>query len=63
MEKMDRNTGVIDAKFPFSKENHRRDLRLLSFPEKVKRVVELQRIAAPVMLARGRQVRTWDIQA
>ena len=60
---MDRNTGVIDANFPFSKERHRRELRFLSFPEKVKRVVELQRIAAPIIRARGLHVRIWDIQA
>ncbi len=44
-----------------SKEEHRKRLRDLPFPEKVKIVVELQKIAAPAMKTRGINVRTWTI--
>lgn len=43
------------------KEQHRQNLRDLSFPEKVKIVVQLQKIAAPAMRARGIDVRPWKI--
>jgi hypothetical protein len=45
-----------------AKEARRRDLVRLSFPEKVRIVVELQRMAAPVYRARGRNVREWVIK-
>ena len=43
------------------KEQLRQNLRNLSFPEKVKIVVQLQKIAAPTMRARGIDVRPWKI--
>lgn len=43
------------------KEEHRARLRKLSFPEKVKIVVQLQKIAAPILRARGIDVRSWKI--
>lgn len=43
------------------KEEHRKRLRNLSFPEKVKIVVQLQKIAAPILRARGIDARFWDI--
>jgi hypothetical protein len=45
----------------FHKEQHRKALRELSFSEKVKKVVELQKIAAPVLRARGQHVRVWAL--
>ncbi len=43
------------------KEEHRKILRDLPFPEKVKIVVQLQKIAAPTMRARGIIVHPWRI--
>ncbi len=43
------------------KEDHRKKLRDLPFPEKVRIVVQLQKIAAPVMKARGIDVHPWKI--
>ena len=45
-----------------AKEARRRKLAKLPFPEKVRAVVRLQRMAAPVQLARGRHVRVWTIE-
>jgi hypothetical protein len=45
-----------------AKENRRRKLAKLSFPDKVRVVVRLQRMVAPVLRARGRQVRVWNIE-
>lgn len=45
-----------------AKEKRRRKLAGLSFPEKVRAVVQLQRMAAPILLARGRQVCVWKIE-
>lgn len=43
------------------KEEHRKILRDLPFPEKVRIVVELQKIAAPALRARGINVHPWRI--
>jgi hypothetical protein len=43
------------------KEEHRKILRDLPFPEKVRIVVELQKIAAPTLRARGINVHPWRI--
>jgi hypothetical protein len=45
-----------------AKEARRRDLARLPFPEKVRLVVELQKMAAPVYRARGRNVHEWVIE-
>ena len=47
------------AKLFVAKEARRRKLTRLSFPEKVRAVVQLQQMAAPVLRARGRMVRVW----
>jgi hypothetical protein len=39
----------------------RRRLARQSFPEKVRAVVRLQEMAAPVLRARGRAVRPWRV--
>lgn len=45
-----------------AKEARRRSLAALSFPEKVRAVVQLQRIAAPILRARGNSMRPWENQ-
>lgn len=45
-----------------AKEQRRRKLAELPFPEKVRAVVQLQRMVAPILRARGRQVRVWNIE-
>jgi hypothetical protein len=49
------------AKLFAAKEARRRKLAKLSFPEKVRVVVQLQEMAAPVLRARGRTVRIWSL--
>jgi hypothetical protein len=43
------------------KEAHRRRLADLPYPEKVRIVVELQKIAAPILKARGVTVSPWRL--
>jgi hypothetical protein len=59
MEDLDARTHVKDGTDRFAKSRHRQALRQLTFPEKVKRVIELQRIAAPILRSRGQHVRVW----
>ena len=49
-------THLIEAK-----EARRRRLAGLSFPDKVKALVRLQEMAAPVLRQRGRNVQPWRI--
>jgi hypothetical protein len=44
-----------------AKENRRHKLAALPFPEKVRAVVRMQEMAAPLLRARGRQVRIWSL--
>ncbi|MDZ4859459.1 MAG: hypothetical protein SGI88_10810 [Candidatus Hydrogenedentes bacterium] len=44
-----------------AKEKRRRELAALPYHEKVRIVVELQKMAAPILRARGINVRVWDI--
>ena len=44
-----------------AKEARRRRLAALPFPEKVRAVVRLQQMVAPVLRARGRTVRVWSL--
>lgn len=44
-----------------AKEARRHKLAALPFPEKVRAVVCLQQMAAPVLRARGRRVRVWTL--
>ena len=39
--------------------DHRARLRSLSWPDKVKVVIELQKIAQPILAARGKSVAVW----
>ena len=50
------------ARLLAAKEERRRTLAGLPFPDKVRVVVQLQRMVAPVLRARGRQVRVWNIE-
>lgn len=58
MEAMDTLKPEIARLFA-AKEARRHKLAALPFPEKVRAVVCLQEMAAPVLRARGRQVRIW----
>jgi hypothetical protein len=42
-----------------AKQERRHRLAKLPFPDKVRIVMQLQRMAAPVLRARGRPVRVW----
>jgi hypothetical protein len=44
-----------------AKEARRHKLAALPFPEKVRAVVRMQEMAAPLLRARGRQVRIWSL--
>ena len=44
-----------------AKEARRHKLAALPFAEKVRAVVRLQEMAAPVLRARGRKVRVWNL--
>lgn len=48
------------ARLLAAKEARRRQLASLPFAEKVKLVVQLQRMAAPLLRQRGRRVRVWN---
>jgi hypothetical protein len=43
------------------KEKRRSRLAGMSFPDKVQAVVQLQRMAAPVLRARGKHVTVWSL--
>ena len=60
MEKTDRKQDV--APVSFGKPLHRESLRKLPMPEKVRIVVELQKIAAPILRARGEAPFVWQIK-
>ena len=60
MEIMDDLNPEIARLFA-AKEERRRKLAALSFPEKVRAVVRLQEMAAPVLRQRGRKVRVWSL--
>ena len=46
-----------------AKEQRRQALARLPFPEKVRAVIELQKMAATMRRARGKMVRPWDVSA
>ena len=50
------------ARLLAAKEDPQRTLARLPFPDKVRAVVRLKRMVAPVLRARGRQVRVWNIE-
>lgn len=50
------------ARLLAAKEQRRCKLAELPFPEKVRVVVRLQRMVAPILRARGRRIRVWNIE-
>ena len=60
MENVD-NLNPEIARLIAAKEKRRRELARLPFAEKVKAVVQLQRMAAPLLRQRGRRVRVWEL--
>jgi hypothetical protein len=49
------------ARLIAAKERRRRELAALPFTEKVRIVVQLQRMAAPILQARGLPAHVWEI--
>lgn len=62
MDAVDQLTPEIRHLF-LAKASRRRALVELSFPEKVAVVVRLQEMAAPILRARGRNVRPWALNS
>ena len=60
MERMDRLRPEI-ARLIAAKEQRRQKLAALPFAEKVRVVVKLQQMVAPVLRARGRAVQVWTL--
>jgi hypothetical protein len=60
MEAMD-NLNPEIARLFAAKEARRQRLARLPFAEKVKAVVRMQRMAAPLLRQRGRQAPVWDL--
>lgn len=58
---MDRVNAKVAALFT-AKETRRRKLAGLPFPDKVRAVVRLQWMVAPLWRARGKQVQVWKIE-
>lgn len=58
---MDRLTPEV-SRLLDAKAARRRDLVRLPYPEKVRIVKRLQAMAAPVLRARGRNVRVWTCE-
>ena len=61
MEPMDDLSPEIARLFD-AKERRRHTLAALSFPDKVRIVVRMQRMAAPLLHARGRPARVWPLE-
>jgi hypothetical protein len=62
METADSKQLLASQTASFGKPLHREALRKLSMPEKVRIVVELQKIAAPILRARGESPFIWQIK-
>ena len=60
MEGMDGLTPEIEKLFR-AKEGRRARLAALPFPEKVRIVVQMQQMVAPILRARGQAVRVWNL--
>lgn len=61
METMDDLKPEI-ARLIAAKERRRRELAALPFPEKVRIVVRMQKMVAPILRARGLPARVWEIE-
>lgn len=60
MERMDGLRPEIERLFT-AKEERRARLAALPFHEKVQAVVQMQQMTAPLLRARGKQVRIWKL--
>jgi len=60
MEALDGVSAEV-ARIFAAKEQRRRDLAHLPFPEKVRAVVQLQEMAATILRARGKMVQPWKV--
>jgi hypothetical protein len=58
---MDAMETLID-RLMAAKEQRRRKLAALPFPEKVRLVMKLQQMAAPLLRARGLSARVWSLE-
>ena len=58
---MDRVIPEIEKLFR-AKEQRRARLAAMPFHEKVRAVVQMQRMAAPLLRGRGKQVRIWELK-
>ena len=45
-----------------AKQRRRGRLAALPFPEKVQAVVRMQEMAAPILRARGKKIRVWELE-
>jgi hypothetical protein len=61
METMDHLRPDI-ARLLAAKDHRRQQLAALTFPHKVRLVVQLQQMVAPILRARGRSVRVWPVE-
>jgi hypothetical protein len=61
MERMDRFNPEIERLFR-AKEKRRTQLAAMPFHEKVRAVVQMQKMAAPLLRDRGIQVRIWELK-
>jgi hypothetical protein len=60
MEALDGVSAEV-AKIFAAKEQRRRTLARLPFPEKVHAVIQLQEMAATILRSRGKSVRPWSV--
>jgi hypothetical protein len=59
MEALDGISAEV-ARIFAAKQERRHDLARLPFPEKVQAVIELQKLAATILRARGKVVKPWS---
>ena len=59
MEALDGVSAEV-ARIFAAKHQRRQDLARLPYPEKVQAVIELQKLAATILRARGKLVRPWE---
>jgi hypothetical protein len=55
------NLGTEMKEIIAAKKRRRQQLARESFPEKIRKLVELQKMLAPLERKRGRNVRVWEI--
>ena len=62
MERMDKLIPEIEQLFR-AKERRRARLAAMPYHEKVQAVVQMQKMAAPLLRGRGLQVRIWELKS